>query len=256
MSNDKKTESGEERQQTRQYFTGFERTEMSPGFEVKLQAEGLTFDESDAVLLRAIDDTGSLNGAAETLGRSYSRAHKRLASLEEAFGVLVTSKRGGAGGGGSTLTNQARHLLVRFERLRTEFSGISAVAETVLKGTVVEYSGELATIETDVGCLRALTPPDVSAVYVTIRADAVTLHDPDEIPATTEMSARNRIAGTVVGLTDGESIQRVTLDIGRGHQLTVLITSESSKQLDVRRGRTVIASFKTTATRATPTQWS
>jgi molybdate transport system regulatory protein len=224
----------------------------SAAFDAKLHAEDVTFDADDATLLRAIDETESLNAAADRLGRSFSRAHKRLSSLEAAFGALVESQRGGSGGGGSVLTGRGRRLLARFERVRREFSGVVEVEETVLDGRVVEYDGELATVETAAGRLRALAPPDASAVRVTIRADTVTLHDVEGAPPATETSARNRFEGTVVEVTDGESVRSVTLDVGTDCRLVALVTSQSSRELDLETGTVVLASFKTTATRATP----
>ena len=98
---------------------------MDAGFEARLQADGVTFEGRDATLLRAVDSEGSLNAAATSLGRSYSRCHERLADLEDAFGPLVERTRGGSGGGGSRLNDRARALLARFERLRAEFSGVA-----------------------------------------------------------------------------------------------------------------------------------
>lgn len=224
---------------------------IAPAFDTKLHADGVTFEGDDAALLRAIDDAGSLNAAAETLGRSYSRAHKRLARLEEAFGSLVASRRGGTGGGGSALTDRGRALLVRFERLRSGLSGVAEVEETVLPGEVIERTGEIATVETAAGRLRALVPPDGTAVFVTIRADTVTLQEAGAAPPAAETSARNRFRGTVRDVERGESVVTVRADVGADRPLVALITARSSDMLDLRPGATVVASFKTTATRAT-----
>jgi len=219
-------------------------------FEAELHADGVTFGADDAALLRAIDDAGSLNAAAEALGRSYSRAHKRLSRLEGAFGSLVASQRGGTGGGGSALTERGRALLARFERLRSGLTGVAEVAETVLPGEVVDRSGEIATVKTAAGRLRALAAPDAAAVFVTIRADTVTLQDAAAAPPAAETSARNRFRGTVRTVERGESVVTVTVDVGADPPLVSLVTARSSDLLGL--GMAVVASFKTTATRATP----
>jgi molybdate transport system regulatory protein len=225
---------------------------VAPAFETELHAEGVTFGADDAALLRAIDNAGSLNAAANDLGRSYSRAHKRLSQLEAAFGSLVASQRGGTGGGGSTLTERARALLARFERLRSGLTGVAEVAETVLPGEVVDRTGEIATVETGAGRLRALAPPDATSVFVTIRADTVTLQDADGAPPAAETSARNRFRGTVRTVERGESVATVTVDIGADPPLVALVTARSSDLLGLEPGIAVVASFKTTTTRATP----
>lgn len=224
---------------------------MDAGFEARLFADGVTFEARDAELLRAVDREGSLNAAAQSLCRSYSRSHGRLADLEEAFGPLVERTRGGTGGGGSRLTDGARTLLARFDRLRAEFSGVAAAAETVLEGRVLEREGEIAVVETPVGRIRALTPADATTVQVTLRADAVTLHDPEEAPPAGGTSARNRLHGTVVGLDPGESVVSVDVDVGAGDPLVALVTTDSVDRLDLREGSAVVVTFKATATRAT-----
>ena len=226
--------------------------DVLPAFDARLHSDGVAFERSDAELLRRVDETGSLNEAATELGRSYSRAHKRLTTLETAFGTLVDSRRGGAGGGGSALTERARELLARFDRLRTEFSGITAVTETVFEGEVVSRNGELAVIDTDAGELHALTPPDATAVSVTVRADTVTLSPRESAPPPVESSARNRLSGTVVAIDAGETVSRVEIDVGGDRPLCALLTTESCRRLDLETGVQVLATFKTTATRATP----
>ncbi len=242
---------------------------MDAGFDASLRADDVAFGERDAELLRAVDEAGSLNAAASTLGRSYSRAHDRLTDLEDAFGSLVERQRGGSGGGGSTLTEQARELLAAFDRLRAGYSAIAETTETVFEGTVVDRDGELGTVETAAGTVRALVPADVDSVEVVLRADAVTLHDPADAPAGGATSARNRFSGEVVDVDCGESVGRVSVDVAErsaaGNQnppgsgdvaaaapLVALVTEESLERLGLEPGREVVASFKATATRATP----
>ena len=225
---------------------------MDAGFDASLRADGVAFGERDAELLRAVDDAGSLNAAASTLGRSYSRAHDRLTDLEDAFGSLVERQRGGSGGGGSTLTDRARELLAAFDRLRAGYSAIAETTETVFAGTVVDRDGELGTVDTDAGTVRALVPADADSVEVVLRADAVTLHDPADAPAGGATSARNRFSGEVVAVDRGESVGRVSVEVGADAPLVALVTVESLERLGLEPGREVVASFKATATRATP----
>ena len=136
---------------------------MDAGVEAQLRAGGVTFGAADAELLWAVADHGSVSGAAESLGRSRARALNRLEELEDAFGSLVERRRGGADGGGSRLAPDARTLLARFDRLRAAVSGTAAVPETVLDGRVVGRDGEVGTIETDAGTVRALLVDDAPA---------------------------------------------------------------------------------------------
>jgi len=225
---------------------------MDAGFDATLRADDVAFAERDAELLRAVDEAGSLNAAASALGRSYSRAHDRLTELEGAFGSLVERQRGGSGGGGSALTDRAYELLAAFDRLRAGYSAIAETTETVLAGEVTERDGELGTVETPAGTVRALVPPEAESVEVVLRADAVTLHDPADTPTGDATSARNRFSGEIVAVDRGESLCRISVDVGADAPLVALVTEESRQRLEIEVGRAVVASFKATATRATP----
>ncbi|HET7325577.1 MAG TPA: LysR family transcriptional regulator, partial [Halococcus sp.] len=105
-------------------------------FDAHIDADGVVFGARDAALLRAVDEYGSLNRAADALERSFSHAQRRIVEIEEVFGPLVERRRGGPGGGGSELTDEARNLLARFDRLRADFSGVAEATRTVLEGQV------------------------------------------------------------------------------------------------------------------------
>jgi len=238
---------------------------MYAGFEARLQAGDVTFGPEDVALLRAIGEHGSVSGAASALGRSRARALSRLEALEAAFGPLVERQRGGPSGGGSHLTDEARDVLARFDRLRAALAGTAGVSETVLDGTVTEETGELGLVETDAGTVRALviderdsedggetTEDRVGAtVQVSVRADAVTLHAPEDAPPGGGTSARNRFVGEVVGLDVGDAVATVALDVGLADPLQALVTVESVDRLSLSVGDELVATFKATATRAT-----
>jgi len=223
-----------------------------PQFDTYIGDDSVTLDGSDVELLRAIDRAGSLNTAAEELGRSYAHAQRRIVDLEEAFGSLVERQRGGPDGGGSTLTGTAAELLAAFERTRTGFEGVAGVAETVLTGPITERDGELVSVETDAGPVRALAPDGDGVVQLSVRADAVTLTDPADTPVPEHTSARNRFTGTVEEITVGERIAQVAVDIGIDDPVLALVTEDSRAKLGLGVGSDVVASFKATATRGTP----
>jgi len=229
---------------------------MDAGFEAHLRAGELTVDGDDAALLAAVDREGSLSAAAAALDRSYSRAQKRVSALEGELGPLVERTRGGADGGGSRLTEAGRDLLARFARVRAAFADTAETDAAVLRGTVCERDGELATVETAVGDVTALLFEDASDVQVAVRADAVTLHDATAAPDSDASSARNRFAGTVGAVDRRESVAVVDVRVERASDgsatLPVLVTVDSLDRLALEPGREVVATFKATATRATP----
>jgi molybdate transport system regulatory protein len=224
-----------------------------PDAAVRIESDGVEFAARDVELLRGVDEHGSLNAASSALGRSFAHAQRRVVELEEAFGPLVERHRGGAGGGGSELTDRARDLLARFDRLQAEFAGVADATLSVLVGEVRAREGELATVEVGPGRVLALVPRDVavgSTVEVSVRADAVTVELPAESPAPDATSARNRFEGRVTEVVRGESIGRVAVDVGTGTPLWALLTTDSMDRMSLAEGDTVVASFKATATRA------
>lgn len=224
--------------------------EGRPGVEPRIHGDGSDFTASDAELLRAVDDEGSLNRATEGLGRSFAHAQRRIDELEEAFGPLLERTRGGAGGGGSELTANANELLARFNRLRAEGTGLVEADRTVLPGRVRTRDGELGEVETPAGTVLALVPPGAESVEVSIRADAVTLHRPSDVPEPSDTSARNRFEGTVAAVERGERVAVIDIDIGADSPLKALVTTDSVERLALETGQPIVASFKATATRA------
>jgi molybdate transport system regulatory protein len=225
--------------------------ELDADFDAKLDKSGVGFTERDVELLQAIHEHGSLNKAAAKLERSYSRSQQRIVELEDVFGQLVDRQRGGSGGGGSSLTEISEQLLAEFARLEAEFTGLTEVEETVFRGQIIDRDGELGTVETDAGDVRAIVPSTTDEVRVAIRSDAVTLHAPDSVPET-KTSARNQFRSTVTDILDGDSLAQVMLDIDAETELIALVTQTSVKTLGLTPGDAVMATFKTAGTRAYP----
>ena len=77
------------------------------------------FGEGPCRLLHLIEETGSLRSAAAQMGLSYSKALRLVQHAEKELGFALTCKTiGGRGGGGSTLTAEARQFLERYEAYR------------------------------------------------------------------------------------------------------------------------------------------
>lgn len=232
---------------------------MEKEFDPYLRIDDVAVDRSDVAMLHAIDDRGSLSGAAEALERSYPRLQQRVVELEESIGPLVERTRGGADGGGSSLTGTARDLLGRFDRLVAAYEGVARVDETVLSGPVVDRDGELATVATSVGDVLAVVPSDAVTASVTIRSDAVSLHAPSDVPRAEGTSVRNRFPGTVSWLEAGDAVARIGIDLEAAEgdesgnvddtELVALITRRSVEALELEPGRSVVASVKATAAR-------
>ena len=68
-----------------------------------------------AELLERIRDTGSISAAGRQMNMSYKRAWMLVEEMNAAFnGPVVSSTRGGAGGGGAQLTEVGQEILRRY----------------------------------------------------------------------------------------------------------------------------------------------
>ncbi|MFB6162028.1 MAG: TOBE domain-containing protein [Halococcoides sp.] len=224
---------------------------MEAAFEARLIVDGIAVDRSDVRLLRAVEREGSLQAAADSLDRSYSHAHDRVTHLEDVLGPVLDRRRGGPDGGGSDLTEVARSVLARFDRLRAALAETTRTDEVAIEGVVRDRDGELATVETDAGTFRAVLYEDAEQVDVVLRADAITLHRPDSAPPATDTSARNRFRGAVSAVETGESIATVTVD-SEGLTVPIVLTQTSLDLLDIAVGSPVVATFKAAGTHALP----
>jgi molybdate transport repressor ModE-like protein len=85
-------------------------------------AGGHVLGRGRAALLDAVARHGSLAQAARDLGMSYRHAWSMLRAAERNSGhSLVHARRGGAGGGGSYLTDHGRLLLCNYRDIESRF---------------------------------------------------------------------------------------------------------------------------------------
>ena len=83
---------------------------------------GYVFGKGTYQLLKAIEDGGSISGAAESLGMSYRHAWGIIKDAESNMGrKLVISVRGGRMGGETKLTEYGRNLLREYEKYEDLF---------------------------------------------------------------------------------------------------------------------------------------
>lgn len=77
------------------------------------------FGEGPSRLMRGIEETGSLRGAAASMGMAYTKALKLIGNAENALGFKLTERiTGGKDGGGSRITPEGKEWLIRYENYR------------------------------------------------------------------------------------------------------------------------------------------
>lgn len=99
---------------------------MEPKSKFWIEKDGqLVFSDWRVDLLEAIEETGSLSGAAERLGVHYRRAWGKIKKMEERLGVrLIVTQSGGVGGGGAELTPQAKEYIRKYRKFSSSLKGV------------------------------------------------------------------------------------------------------------------------------------
>ena len=79
---------------------------------------GLGMGPGKAAMLRAIQETRSINAAGKRFGMSYRRAWLLVEEMNQlSTGPLVVARRGGVGGGGAEITALGARVLATYEAL-------------------------------------------------------------------------------------------------------------------------------------------
>ena len=80
-------------------------------------------------ILKAIEKTGSLMAATESLGLTYRRTWGDLKKIESQLGFqLLDKSRGGKDGGTSTLTPEGKRLVEAFDNLHSRVDSVIQLA--------------------------------------------------------------------------------------------------------------------------------
>jgi molybdate transport system regulatory protein len=230
-------------------------------------------------LLEALDATGSINKAARTAGLSYKGAWLLLeTACNLANAPLLETATGGAGGGGTTLTEAARGLLGAWRTLQHEqreflraqearLAELPALAGLLrrmsMKATARnQFAGVITALDLGpVSATATITLKSGEAIVATMTADAakrlklkkgkeaLALIKASAVVLVTDfagwqLSARNQLAGTVSRIERGAVSSLVILTLPGGATMTASVTNEGVEALDLKVGAAATAVFK------------
>jgi molybdate transport system regulatory protein len=83
------------------------------------------FGPGRAELLKLIDESGSIVKAARSMGMSYKKAWDMVDEMNKrGKKPFVVARKGGDNGGGSELTDTARKMLSRYNKLTNKLNAI------------------------------------------------------------------------------------------------------------------------------------
>lgn len=233
-------------------------------------------------LLRAIDQSGSINQAAKQVGLSYKGAWQIIERANNGSPkTLVSTATGGSKGGGTCLTEAGRALLALFTDLEQQHRrfleqlnrNLAADPDTVLllQRLVVKTSarnqvfGSIAEIRA--GAVNAevavklkggeqvianITQASLAHLGLQAGADAVLLINSADITLLTDSdpnryAARNCLPCSVIRVQQDAVNAEVIALLPGGETLVALITAESAQNLALTPGMKVWAIFKSNA---------
>lgn len=168
-------------------------------------------------LLFAIGRTGSISKAAKEVPMSYKTAWEAVENMNNlAHKPVVTKATGGAGGGGTVLTEYGENLLKSYRQLQSEHQKF------------LMRLGELTNIDTG-------TLADIGRLGV-------------------QISARNQMSGVIKSIKKKRVNSEVLLELKSGNELLSIITNSAVESLNLKEGSEVVAIFKSTSVEITTQQ--
>jgi molybdate transport system regulatory protein len=150
-------------------------------------------DQTDAFILRSVEERHSLTEAAKEVGISYRNAWDRVKVMEEKLHrKLVKTKVGGTRGGGAMLTDEGALLLKEFRKTRKllfnvledeeawEDVGYRLSARNRLRARVVEVKRGAVTSQVK---MRLVSASAMSSIITNDAVDDLALKEGDEVEA-------------------------------------------------------------------------
>jgi molybdate transport system regulatory protein len=241
-----------------------------------------TLDSRMIGLLKAIQQSGSINQAAKQTGLSYKGAWQMIERANNlAPKVLITTATGGSKGGGTFLTAAGQSLLQLFTRLELQHRQflqqlnqsladdpdmLMLLKRQVIKTTATnQLFGTITTIQT--GAVNAevlielkggdqivasLALTELKRLELSIGSDVLLLINDPEIIVITDLgiyplSARNCLRGTVIRVQYDGVDSEVVIQLPSGDSLAATISQVSALALGLNPGIPAYAVFKSNA---------
>ncbi len=253
-----------------------------PWLEGELRLAGI-LDKRMISLLRAIEQSGSINQAAKQAGLSYKGAWQMIERANNlAPKVLIATATGGSKGGGTTLTAAGLSLLKLFTRLEDQHRAllqqlnqsliddpdvmlllkrqvIKTSARNQLFGTIARINAGSVNAEVFVslkgGEQVVASVPLTTFVNLKLKigGDAVVLVNAPDILVLGDdgglsgLSARNRLAGRVIRIHFDGVDSEVIIQLPSGETIAATITQVSAEALALKPGVNATAVFKSNA---------
>jgi len=230
-------------------------------------------------LLEMIDELGSITKAAKAVGISYKTAWDTINMINNlAEQPLVDRLTGGKGGGGTSLTDAGKKIVMQYKTIQEEHRKFLENLESRLGDTDSLYqflrriSMKVSARNTFSGSVTNITKGAVNAeVTISLKggvplvavvtngaidnlglktgAEAYAIVKASSVIIGTDLhdakvSARNIFCGTIAKIVEGPVNTEIDVEIGGGNTVSAVITHDSATRLGLKVGGHACALFK------------
>ncbi len=197
-------------------------------------------------LLKYIDECGSIMEASKRANIPYRSALKYIEDLEKEINrIIVSTKRGGKGGGGeSKLTDSGKSILKEYRKVESILKMHADVNEIESTIDAIDEENKIATIH--IGKKKIILPLRGN---FKVGNKVLVLISPEDIFVMLkpqESSVRNIFPGKIIGMELKNHLVRLNVDLG-DVTLFVDITEYAREQLDLSLGKDIFIGFKAAA---------
>jgi molybdate transport system regulatory protein len=220
-----------------------EKPEYKLEMEISIGGKIVSLNYKKFLLLKYIDEYGSIMKASQKSSIPYRTALKNIEIMEEKLGSsIISTHRGGKGGGGaSSVTDIGKQILWEYTKLTSILKKHSEVNE--IKGKITGIYEKNRVMNVDIEGKNVIIPLD----HDFKKEDKVlVLISPDDIFVTLEpheSSVRNVFEGKIVGMELNNEMVRLTVKLN-STKIYVDVTEYSREKLDLELGMDIFIGFK------------
>ena len=220
-----------------------EKPEYKLEMEISIGGKLVSLNYKKFLLLKYIDEYGSIMKASKKTGIPYRTALKNIEIMEEKIGSsIVSTQRGGKGGGGaSSVTDIGKQILWEYTKLTSILEKHSEVNE--VEGKITGIYEKNKVMHVGINGKNIVTPLD----HKFKNGDNVlVLISPEDIFITLEpheSSVRNVFASKIVGMELNNEMIRLTVQLN-GTKIYADVTEYSREKLGLTLGMDIFIGFK------------
>jgi len=220
-----------------------ENPEYKLEMEISIGDKLVSLNYKKFLLLKYIDEYGSIMKASQKSHIPYRTALKNIEVMEEKLGSsIVSTHRGGKGGGGmSSVTAIGKQILWEYTKLARILKKHAEVNE--IEGKITGIYEKNRVMNVDIDGKGIIIPLD----HDLNKGDEVlVLISPEDIFVTLEphqSSVRNIFEGKIVGMELNNEMIRLTVELNNT-QLYADVTEYSREKLDLTLGMSIFIGFK------------